>query len=117
MLWRNINPILSPAELKPKRSLSPPPPTIGDRLDVVTKVRRILPKAKTELPPGKSDSIALLCRIKLRESFGAEFTQPLRFSSFSMAPFSILSLAGNRKEAAADRSQPRVTVVADKDQN
>jgi len=38
-------------ELKPKRSLSPPPPTIGDRLDVVTKVRRILPKAKTELPP------------------------------------------------------------------
>ena len=40
-------------ELKPKRSLSPPPPTIGDRLDVVTKVRRILPKAKTELPPCK----------------------------------------------------------------
>ena len=44
-------------ELKPKRSLSPPPPTIGDRLDVVTKVRRILPKAKTELPPGKSDVV------------------------------------------------------------
>ena len=43
-------------ELKPKRSFSPPPPTIGDRLDVVTKVRRILPKAKTELPPCKSEN-------------------------------------------------------------
>jgi len=37
-------------ELRPKRPLSPPPPIIGDRLEVVTKVRRILPKAKTELP-------------------------------------------------------------------
>lgn len=45
-------------DIKPKRPSSPPLPAIVDRMDVVTKVRRILPKTKTESSSSSAAAMA-----------------------------------------------------------